>query len=480
MRLITLALFLIVALAGFYGFTKPLPSGLDIRSELYPITPEQVRFLADRTYRHPDDNDDVTYEHTIFDTMLENIAGASDLVMLDMFLYNGHRGKVGEIRRPLHQELTDALIASKTLHENQKTYVISDPINGMYDTVWPDHFARLENVGIPITITNLQTLPDSNPLYSALYRAGLQYVPQVGGTWLPNIFDPEAPGMHLNAYAQLLNFKANHRKVLVTGGAAGWQGIVTSMNTHDASSSHSNAALEVRDHPIITDIIRSEQAIIDFSLDPVAQLPQPNFDLPEENQLFIQLLTERAIKDAILTRVHSLDEGDQLDLAMFYLSDRNIVRSLQDADERGVEIRILLDSNQDAFGREKSGIPNRQVANELIENTSGNISVRWCVTHGEQCHSKFMLTHTSNDTELILGSANFTKRNLENRNLETNLRLVGPPTTPALADAQTFFEEQWENRDGRIYSTTYDTFADTSRWRSIWYHISEFTGMGHY
>ena len=38
---------------------------------------------------------------------------------------------------------------------------------------------------------------------------------------------------------------------------------------------------------------------------------------------------------------------------MFYLSERKIVKGLIAAHERGVKLRILLDPNKDAFGREK-------------------------------------------------------------------------------------------------------------------------------
>ncbi len=479
MRYLTILLLIVVALSGFYGYSKSLPGGLDVRSELYPISAEQVRFLADRTYRFRN-TDETVFEHTIFDTMLENIYQADEMVVLDMFLFNDHQGTVGETRRSLSRELTTALVDSHNQHEARFTHVISDPINGMYGTVWPEHFTSLESSNIPVTITNLRELPDSNPLYSALYRAGLQFAPTIGGRVLPNVFDANSPGMHLQAYARLLNFKANHRKVLVTGGSKGWSSIITSMNAHDASSEHSNVALEVRDHPIILDIIDSEQAVINFSSDTVHSIPKPELITPNTSDLYIQLLTEGAIKDAMISRIDSLDAGDSLDIGAFYISDRNVVGSLKAADDRGVRIRLLLDPNRDAFGREKNGIPNRQVAHELMENTKGNTTVRWCVTTGEQCHSKFIIAQTKENTELILGSANFTKRNLNNRNLETNLRLVGPPSTPALRDAQIFFDEQWENRDGRIASTEYSTYADDDRLRIIWYHIGEFTGMSHY
>lgn len=95
---------------------------------------------------------------------------------------------------------------------------------------------------------------------------------------------------------------------------------------------------------------------------------------------------------------------------MFYLSERQIVKSLFAAHERGVKLRVLLDANKDAFGLEKNGVPNRPVAAELHQ---AGIPLRWCNTQGEQCHSKMLIKRNAQQQEMILGSANFTARNLK-------------------------------------------------------------------
>jgi len=168
-------------------------------------------------------------------------------------------------------------------------------------------------------------------------------------------------------------------------------------------------------------------------------------------------------------------EGDRIDLAMFYLSHRDIVKALIQAHKRGATLRILLDPNEDAFGRKKNGIPNRQVASEL--NQAG-IAVRWCDTHGEQCHSKLMLTRPINDSaELLLGSANFTRRNLDDLNLETNVVLVGDPSLSAVVDAAAFFDLYWRNAPNQYFSRPYEYYADESRLRYWRYRLMEATGL---
>ncbi|MFW0776293.1 MAG: phospholipase D-like domain-containing protein, partial [Rickettsiales bacterium] len=181
------------------------------------------------------------------------------------------------------------------------------------------------------------------------------------------------------------------------------------------------------------------------------------------------------IRDRVLQTVNTTNQGDRIDLAMFYLSHRDIIQALISAHKRGADLRILLDPSEDAFGKKKNGIPNRQVALEL--NQTG-IPIRWCDTHGEQCHSKLMLTRRADKSaELLLGSANFTRRNLDNLNLETNVVLIGDTATPAIQDASAFFELRWHNAPNQNFSRPYAYYADDSRWRYWRYRLMEFTGL---
>src|SRR6185369_17305668 len=97
--------------------------------------------------------------------------------------------------------------------------------------------------------------------------------------------------------------------------------------------------------------------------------------------------------------------GDAIDVAMFYLSERDVVRALISAAKRGVSVRVILDPNKDAFGRTKNGIPNRSVATELAAASDGAIKVRWFRTHGEQFHSKLVAMRTATEVWSTLGAA---------------------------------------------------------------------------
>jgi phosphatidylserine/phosphatidylglycerophosphate/cardiolipin synthase-like enzyme len=174
-------------------------------------------------------------------------------------------------------------------------------------------------------------------------------------------------------------------------------------------------------------------------------------------------------------RPTTAQKGDQVDLMMFYLSDRDVIEALQTAHEAGATVRVMLDPNKDAFGREKNGVPNRPVARELH---LAGIPVRWCDTHGEQCHAKMLLRRRADSTATLLsGSANFTRRNLEDLNLETDIRIEGSATLPVVADAQRYFDDTWGNRNGRIASADYEAYGDVSLWQRMRSRMMEFTGF---
>ena len=134
----------------------------------------------------------------------------------------------------------------------------------------------------------------------------------------------------------------------------------------------------------------------------------------------------------------------------------------------------MLDPNKDAFGRQKNGIPNRQVASEL--NAAG-IPIRWCNTRGEQCHSKMLLKYNAQQAELMLGSANFTARNLKNYNLETDMRVIGSVQASVFQDATTYFNSSWTNANGRQMTVDYKQYEDESKAKYWLYRFMEWSGL---
>lgn len=470
---ITITLLFVVGLVllavGIYHSVKPLPPGLNHDGPLRPVS--DVRFLFDTSYIGSDDQRHL--EQSIFDEVFAMIESAERFVLVDMFLFNAFQGEAREEHRALSAELTDRLVAQKQRFPELQAHLITDPINTVYGGQRAAHLERLEQAGITVTCTRLEALRDSNPLYSSIWRTFLSHWGTSTGDRLAN---PLGDGrISLRSFLILPNFKANHRKLIIADQGDEYAALVTSANPHDGSSAHGNVALHFTG-PAVLDLLSTEQAVMAFSGGPANAIDLPPQPASEPTDAGLRVVTELAIKQALLGTINGVKAGDKLDVAVFYLSDRDIVSALQNAHSRQAQVRILLDANKDAFGREKNGIPNRQTALELHR---AGIPVRWCETRGEQCHSKLMLAqHADGQATLVVGSANFTRRNLNNLNLETNMVLTGETTeVPALADAAEWFELRWHNTEDRRFSVDYETYADDRLWPQLLYRFMEATGL---
>lgn len=453
-----------------YQRLKPLPAGLDFTGGEHPAS--GLRLLTDCT--SPDQTGAHGSEQQIFDAFFAAIRAARRLIVTDVFLYNGFTGSAGRELRPLAEELTDCLIAQKQRHPRITIVVITDPINTVYGSLVSPHFARLNAAGIPVVATELNRLRDSNPCYSALWHLCCRPWGAGPGRLIANPFDPGR--ISLRSYLRLLNFKANHRKVLVADHGDTMLGIVSSANPHGASSGHLNVGVAFTG-PAVLDLLASERAVLAFSGGQalLPALAAPPVASRSHGEATVQILTERAIKRTALAAINGANAGDRIDLLIFYLTDRRLIRALKDARQRGVDLRLLLDPSKDAFGRARHGLPNRQVGDELRR---AGIAVRWADTHGEQCHAKMLaVTRRNGDSLLLLGSANFTRRNLDNYNLETDVAIRGKGDSGACADAARFFDMLWHNRGGRQCSLDCAAFADPSPLRKLLYRFIEATGL---
>ena len=474
--LIVLVLLTLIGI-GLYHTNKPLPPGISYRGSALPL--EAPVLLTDVTRHYQDGRDE--QDHEIFNEVFRLVGQAEEFILIDMFLFNSARPE-DVVHRPLAQQLTEALLARKSEKPELSITVISDPLNTMYGGTTSPWFEALRSGGITVVETALRPLRDSNPTWSAIWRLCCQWFGNnPNGGWLDNALGTRP--VTVRSYLALLNFKANHRKVVVADEGGSLRAIVTSANPHDGSSWHSNLGLSFTG-PAVIDLLKTERAVLAMSeadtslIDERISQASEGMAAPDKTEMpRVAVLTESTIRDQALTMIHEASAGDQLDLAMFYLSHRDIVEALTVAAERGVTMRVLLDANNEAFGHQKSGIPNRQVAMELVR---GGIPVRWCNTLGEQCHTKLLMLDKENGaTELLLGSANFTRRNLDDLNLETDVWISVPNQSPVATKARRFFDEQWQKGpdDDPVISQPYERWADESRLRYWRYRIMEATGL---
>jgi phosphatidylserine/phosphatidylglycerophosphate/cardiolipin synthase-like enzyme len=477
-----LALACLVFLPYGCQMLRPLPPGLDFTGAEHPAG--EIAFLRDLTY--VDEDGRRHSDQQIFDAMLEIVRGARRFIVLDVFLYNDYVGAGGPPDRYLAAELTAALIAQKREWPALAVIVITDPVNTVYGGAPFAQFAELEAAGIEVVTTRLEALRDSNPVYSLFWNILARPFGNSEGSLMPNPFD--GGRVSVRSWLRMLNFKANHRKTLIADRGAGLVALVTSANPHDGSSANTNIGLRF-DGPAVLDLLATENAVLEFSgrerfdpgtdFAPAAGPGQPEVAPvvapPELAETTVQILTENGIKRALIDGIEAAGPGDALRLAMFYLSDRDVIAALESAHARGADVRVLLDPNKDAFGRTKNGVPARPVAHELH---SSGIPLRWCDTHGEQCHIKLLLVdYASGSSVLIGGSANFTRRNLDNFNLETNVAVRGPRESPPIAGARAMLDIIWENEPGRIVSADYERYADDSIFKLLLYRFAEGSGL---
>jgi hypothetical protein len=474
---------------ALWQVSKPLPPGTHVSGPLLPVADDSLHLLTDVT--SADHYAALSSRQSIHAATLALVRDARHFLVLDYFLFNGQGGPAGPLRydqglRPVSSELVGALRELKTRQPELPVLVLVDPINDYYRGTAPPFLAELEQLRIDVVVARLAPLRDSNAVYSAGWRLFGSWWLKAGGEggW-SNRLDKAGPDVRLGALLRIPNFKANHRKVAITATADGTlRGIVSSGNPHDASSAHSNVALQF-DGEALRPLLASELAIAGFSgwngdarsfaaAAPPAATPAGATSAATR----AAVVTEGAIRELLLQKLAATGKGDFIDIAMFYLSERRVIDALLAATRRGAAVRVLLDPNKDAFGFEKSGIPNRQVASELIASSDGALRLRWFRTHGEQFHVKLIAIRSAERFWLMLGSANFTRRNIGDYNLEADV-IVDTAGDSALAkDVASWYEMLWTNRPGATdYSADADVYAEPGTGRYWLYRFMEASGF---
>ncbi len=472
--LAVLALLILYAGVVVYQTHKPLPPGVSFEGTVHYVPDGSLELLTDLTHRDAGGGQQV--EQQIFERMFQAIGNARQFIVLDMFLYNGYANK-GQSYPPLSRKMTDKLIEQKKRYPELAAVVITDDVNTSYGSHDDPELELLKRAGIQVSITNVNPLRDSNPLYTAAWRMTAGWFGQHGKGWLPNKMASEAPDMTLRAYLKLVNAKANHRKVLITEKEL----VLASANAHDSSFYNSNSGYAVSGSSgLIGEALRTEQAALDLSKAGIRLPDAPPPAAAEsagQGTIGVQLLTEGKIRNHVLADLNAAGAGDTVWMGMFYLADRSVVRALLDASGRGAAIRLILDPNEVAFGNGKIGIPNRPVAQELADKSDGNIQIRWYNTDKEQYHVKAMLIAGPEGTVIHNGSSNFTARNLDDLNLESNLRITASSGSRAAMEAEAYFQRLWSNEDAP-YTVDYGQYENDKVWiKRVLYRVQDLLGF---
>lgn len=457
---IMILILLLIIIPIIYSLNTKNPPGTNLSSDFKDADCE---FLYDLTYLKDGKR---IHEKRIFNREMELIKNAQDFLMLDFFLFNDEYPNTMNFPNQV-EEMTDLLIAKKKENPEMPILFVTDPINNFYGAYEEDNLKRLRENGIEVVVTDLNKMRDSNALASGIYRAYLQWFGTSGGGWIKNFFDKDADKVNVRSILKLANFKGNHRKVLISEKEA----LVASANPHDPSAHHSNVAMVFRGKSM-EDLIKSESIFFDKLPDVIENFKAEEVTSPYK----LKVITEGKIYDEISKNINETKKGDEINLGIFYLSEFRILRELGEAAKRGVDVKIIADLNKDAFGLEKNGSPNRPALSELKEDYP-DINIRWYQTSGEQFHTKFIyFDFKDKDPLAILGSANYTRRNLDNYNLETNLAVEMKKDSSMAGEMKDYYARIWNNEDGDYTLPIEDFYESRFIMRILW-KIQEKTGL---
>ena len=412
----------------------------------------------------------------IFDAVLGVIARARRLIVLDYAAIGGASGEAPQ--RRVAAALTDALLTRWREQPDLAILVITDPANDAYGAVRSESLQLLRAAGVEVVATDLNQLRDSNPAWSSLWRLALRWWDR-----------PEGP---LGIETRRLNFKTSDRKLVIADDpGGGLVAIVGSANPSDRESSWSNVAVRVTG-PAVEALLESELQIARFSgwhghaeaytagaRGPASECAEATVAETPPGSARVQLLTEGAIRTALLARLDGTSAGDSVDAAFEYVADRGVIEALLAAARRGVGVRLILDPNEGATHGGTAGVPNQPAASELVSRSGGVIRVRWYRTHGERFHPALLLIYGPHHLWLAAGSAQLTRRELEDYNLGADAALELGRDAPLARQALEYFDTLWANRapPGIEYTADFAVYADPGQSDYWLYRLMEASGL---
>jgi len=486
------ALVLLGALGAWGGIEawqslKPLPPGLHVASPPYCGSDAQAAFIADVTAA--DAFGRAAVSQGILDAMLEVVQGAHRFIVLDYALFGADATATAPQRHGA-AALTDALLERRRNDPQLQVLLITDPVNERYGATRLAELELLRAAGAEVVLADTGQLRDSNPLYSGLWRLTLAWWDRYAG---PMAFA-----------GRRLNFKADGRRVIIADdGRGGLAAVIGSATPLDSESGWSNVAVRLGGEELQA-LLASELAVAGFSggrgraqafapasaAAPAAAAQVAAAQVadascggagagPPGSGMRVQLLTEGAIREALLARLDATQRGDSIEVAVFHLAERSIVDSLLSAARRGASVRLILDPGTAGVEVGAAGIPNRPVAAELVARSGGAVRVRWYRTHGERFHDGLVMIESGASLWLALGSAQLTRRSLDDYDLEADVAIELLRDSALGEQALGYFDTLWSNRAslGIEYTTDFAVFADPAQ-SDYWLgRVMEGTGL---
>jgi len=409
-----------------WNSVKPLPPGTHVASLPARLTEFQVDFI-----------DDLSHPGALLERQLQTVGRAEQTIVLD--------------QSPLAHELADALLLRKRQRPNLKIMLVTDPRDEVYGGTSAQTLSALERAGIIVARVRLERLRDSDPLYSSLWRLCVD--------WWSDPFDEKPAGMTLTSALRRRNLKADGRQLLIADdGAGGWTSIVMTTASAGAPAS-ADAGLEIRGH-LARDIVVSELRIAAWSTDDDRLPAAPPVPGRGVGTIDARFLAEGAILLALRDAISAAGSGDSIKIAVQDFGERQLVNALLRAARRGARVQLVLDSGLAGT---------RASAGELMNARTGGIEVRWRTRQTRGAAGYAVIQHRG-DVWVVAGSANFTRRNVGDLDLEADIELHMPARAGPARAAGELFAKEWLSAGP--YAVHEDDSAE-SYWR---YRLAEFTG----
>jgi hypothetical protein len=452
---------------------KPLPPGTHLSSAVCPVSADQVEFIADITaadgFGHP------VVSQGIFDAVLGTVQAARRFVVLD---YRSFGSAPAGGARSAAAQLTEALLARRREQPPLPVLLITDPSNEDFGAHRGQQLQLLRAAGVEVVSVDLERLRDSNLWYSSLWRLTL-------GWW-------DTPQRSFGRGTRRLNYKADGRRLLLADdGHAELTAVIGSASPTDNETLWSNVALRLSGGALPA-LLDSELAIARFSGwhgDAAAFRPpaaarcggaaEVSAGPPSADTARMQVLTEGAYSAALRARLAQAGSSDAVDVAVMQIADREVIEALLAAARRGAVVRLLLDPDESASSGGTTGLPNQPVASELVSRSNNAIHVRWYRTHGERFHPALTMVYGAHGLWLAVGSAQLTRRSLDDFNLQASVALEVAADAPLAQQARGYFDNLWDNRAalGIEYTADFAAYANPAQTDYWLYRLLEASGF---
>ncbi|HEY6452605.1 MAG TPA: phospholipase D-like domain-containing protein [Steroidobacteraceae bacterium] len=493
LRLLPVLLLLGWLLGALWLTFRGLPPGVHIAGQWQALPPQAPRFLHDLSAA--DANGAPLIERQIDAQLLEMIGHARQMILLDTGLFGDLPAAGPGASRlgaapPAAAGIVDALLRAKAQYPELSVLLLTDPAT--------QRLASPRRLLAPLAAAGIEVLPVDDGRLRAPDAAFAAFWDICCRWWSrampwpewPNPLGVGPPAVSMRLWGELPGYQRSHRQLLITDdGGGGVQALVFSRPLIAEAALHSATALRISGGAL-EPLLESEFALAQFSgwsdggaMQARAQrlLEQQRRAAPPVVHASARacVVTEGAIAAALVKRIEATGSGDRIQIAALYLSQRALVGALLDAARRGASVRVLLDPGKDGYGYDRSGIPNREVASELVATSDGAVRVRWYRTHGEQFSPGFVLVQSGANAWLMVGTAVLSRRDLDDFNLAAAFVVELPADAPAAAEALSWFDTLWYNRvsGGTEFTADADVYTEASELRYWQYRLFEALGI---